>query len=436
MSEARTRTTAAGMVGAVADDFTGATDVAVAFRRAGLTTLVAFGLPPSRAALPQADAVVIGLKTRTAPVSEAVGRSVAAARWLRDRGADQVYFKYCSTFDSTPEGNIGPVADALADELGAALTVVTPSSPEHLRTQYMGHLFVDAVLLSESHMRHHPLTPMRDARVAALLGAQTARPVTLVRHPTVRAGLDAVAGELDAARDAGVRYAVVDAVSDEDLTTIGSACLEHPLVTGAAGLAGGLGRARAARGGTVAAGPGPVDPVGPAPSVVLAGSCSARTLEQVAVMKAQGFACHQLDAVATPDPEGLAAAALRFYDAQPAGRAPLIYSSLPPEELRRCQDVLGAERSAAILEGAMARIAAGLVARGVRRLVVAGGETSGAVVTALSVEGGLIGAEVAPGVPWIYTTGDAPLALLLKSGNFGDPGLLVRAVTQTAAAPA
>ncbi|MFK0005364.1 3-oxo-tetronate kinase [Paenarthrobacter sp. NPDC090522] len=413
------------MIGVIADDVTGGTDVAVAFRRAGLATIILFGHPDDGAVLPYHDAVVIALKTRTLPVDDAVAQSLRAAAWLKAHGATQLYFKYCSTFDSKPEGNIGQVADALADLQKSRLTVVVPASPEHRRTQYMGNLFVAEQPLAESPMSHHPLTPMTDSNVVRLLSAQTERPVELVTHKTVRAGADAIRKHLDQLTSRGVRYAVTDAITATDLQAIGDACRDDVLVTGAAGLAGGLGRAltgtrarRQSQG---------EDPVGAGRAAALAGSCSARTREQVAYMREHGPAFF-LDALTTPSAEQLAAAALDWYDGLPADARPLIYSSLEPDALRRTQQTLGTERSATILETATGLIAKGLVERGVRRIVTAGGETSGAVVQALGVQGGTIGAELAPGVPWIYTTGETPIALLLKSGNFGTPELLVQAV--------
>ncbi|SCL18701.1 Uncharacterized conserved protein YgbK, DUF1537 family [Micromonospora pallida] len=417
------------MIGAIADDFTGGTDVAVAFRRAGLRTIVLFGPPVGDEPLPAHDAIVVALKTRTIDPDEAVRQSLQVAAWLRAHCAEQIYFKYCSTFDSRPGGNIGPVADALADYLGAGRAVVVPSSPEHDRTQYLGHLFVGRQLLSDSPMRHHPLTPMTDSFIPGVLGAQTTQRITLIDHREVRHGRERLRALFDQAEAEGYRYLVVDSVSAEDLAEIGAAATNDVLVTGAAGLAGGIGAARFAR---LAPGRSPTerldaDPVGDVPGAVLAGSCSARTREQVAYMRARHDA-YFLDALRTPDSEALAAAALNWYDHHRAGPAPLVYSSLAPTELLTVQDALGVDRASTLLEAAMGRIAQGLVERGVRRLVVAGGETSGAVVTALGVRSGIIGDEAAPGAPWIYTTDTTPLALLLKSGNFGDVALLSRAV--------
>lgn len=415
------------MIGAVADDFTGATDAAVAFRRAGLRTVVLFGQPSESVRTDGADVVVVGLKTRTIEPSKAVAQSLAAVDWLERHGARRFYFKYCSTFDSRPRGNIGPVADAMAERLGADVVPMVPASPEHGRTQYLGYLFVGDVLLSDSPMRHHPLTPMTDSVIPRVLQQQTAQAVALVRHDQVRRGGSAVVDELDRMRDRGVRYAVIDAVETDDLATIGTAVADRILIGGGAGLAGGVAAALVSnsRGANDAA---PEISLSSAPAAALAGSCSARTLEQVGLMRASHVS-YFLDAIAVPDPVELARQALGWYDTEQPDGAPLIYSSVPPEQLARVQAALGPGTASRILEDAAGLIARGLVERGVRRLVVAGGETSGAVVSALGVSGGEIGAEAAPGVPWIHST-EPELALLLKSGNFGEPDLLVRAVTE------
>ncbi|TDD07455.1 3-oxo-tetronate kinase [Nonomuraea diastatica] len=405
------------MIGAIADDFTGATDVAVALRRRGIRTVLFFGLPPAAAEPPEHDAVVIALKTRTAARTDAVAQSLAALGWLRSRGVRQVYVKYCSTFDSTAEGNIGPVLDALADAMDVPVVAMTPSSPEHGRTQDNGYLFVGDVPLGESHMRHHPLTPMTDSYLPRLLEGQSAHRAGVVTLAQVRAG--AIGRRLAELRAEGVRYALVDAVDDADLLTAGRALADAPLVAGAAGLAGGLAAAHARSGHDHAPAPAPQGA-----AAVLAGSCSARTLEQVAAMIEAGRPAYRLDALADQDPESLARDALAWYDTLDVeAGAPLVYASADPAALRRVQGIVGAERSAAILESAIGRVAQGLVERGVTRVISAGGETSGAVVSALGVPGGMIGAEAARGVPWIHTA--SGLTLLLKSGNFGEPGLLV-----------
>ncbi|WP_104046128.1 3-oxo-tetronate kinase [Arthrobacter sp. ZGTC412] len=422
------------MIGVIADDFTGGTDVAVAFRRKGLRVLIQFGVPNAVTVTNNVDVVVVALKTRTVPVQDAVEQSLTTARKLLAAGAQQLFFKFCSTFDSTRAGNIGPVNDALAALTGSKLAVVVPSSPEHGRTQYNGHLFVHSQLLADSPMRHHPLTPMADSRVPELLRIQTAGKVSLVPLPDVQSGTKTLAAALERLQESGTAYAVVDAVSSSDLATIGRAVVDHSFVSGAAGLAGGLATAVAERN-ALAKKPSSLNESEPeGPAVALAGSCSARTLEQIGAMQSEGHPSYQLDAVAVPNPVLLAEAALAWYDHQQDSTPPLIYSSLPPEKLRESQQMLGVSVSASILEAAMGLIARGLVARGVRKVVVAGGETSGSVVTALEVEGGIIGSEAAPGVPWIHTSNGIPITLLLKSGNFGDVDFLVRAVRPPVAA--
>ncbi|MGM0931116.1 MAG: 3-oxo-tetronate kinase [Actinomycetota bacterium] len=417
------------LIGAIADDFTGATDVAVAFSKAGLRTVIYFGLPGSAVELPPSDAVVIALKSRTIEPSEATRQSLAAASWLTAHGAPRLFFKYCSTFDSTAAGNIGPVADALADFIDAPLTVVVPGSPVHQRRQFMGQLYVGQQLLHESPMKDHPLTPMTDSYIPRVLSSQTKRQVGLVDHRTVSRGAAVIAAGLEESRHRGDRYAVVDAIQDTDLDAIGAAVAEDPLITGAAGIARGVAAALARRPDRAgASGLQEVAPPEAGRSVVLAGSCSARTLEQIAAME-RHYPSHRLDALGNADPQALAEDALAWFDAlPPSSEGALIYSSLPPAELRAVQAALGTERASAILEEAAARIAEGLVRRDVQRLVVAGGETSGAVVSALDVPGGMIGPEADPGVPWIYPSSYPRCALLLKSGNFGDPDLFLRAV--------
>lgn len=416
------------MIGIIADDMTGGTDAAVAFHRQGLRTGVHFGVPPIGAVDPALDAVVIALKTRTTPAADAVAQSLDAAERLREAGASGLYFKYCSTFDSTAEGNIGPVLDALAELTGADAVVTTPSSPEHGRSTYQGRLFVHDRPLDESPMRDHPLTPMRDSSLVRLMDAQTGGGAAVVPHRIVRAGAEAVAAGIAEAR-AEHRYLFPDAVTEDDLLVIARAVADEPLTGGAAGLAGALARILAERRGPRDAAPGH-RPGGTA--AVLAGSCSQRTLEQVELMRRAGRPSHRLDALATPNAKVLAEDALAWYDALDRGEAPLVYSSLPPEELAAVQKALGTDRSAEILEAATARVAQGLRERGVTRFVCAGGETSGAIVAALGVGGGLIGAEAARGVPWIRTS--EGLDLLLKSGNFGEPDLLLTA-SETEARP-
>ncbi|KNY05945.1 3-oxo-tetronate kinase [Microbacterium sp. GCS4] len=415
------------MIGIIADDVTGGTDVAVACRRQGLRTGIVFGAPSPGAIDTSWDVAVVALKTRTIPAADAVAQSLSAAEALRAAGATQLYLKYCSTFDSTAEGNIGPVLDALAALVGAERVVTTPSSPEHGRTVDSGQLLVHGTPLAESPMRDHPLTPMRDSDLVRLLDGQLPAPASAtVALDVVRRGPDALRGALSALAP-DVRYVLPDAVTDDDLVMIARSAASDPLWGGAAGFAGALARVVAEqRGGDVASS---APPTATGRAVVLAGSCSQRTLEQIDAMLDAGRPAFRLDALREQDPERLAAEALAWYDALDSGAgpdsAPLVYASLPPAQLHEVQKRLGVAESAAILETALSRVAQGLRERGVRRFVTAGGETSGAVVAALGVAAGEIGAEAARGVPWIHSSDG--IRLLLKSGNFGEVDLLVTA---------
>ena len=406
-------------IGCIADDFTGGSDVAAALRRSGLSVALLFDVPDTATPVPDVDAVVIALKTRTVPAAEAVQTSLAALAWLQDHDVDRVYFKYCSTFDSTDDGNIGPVADALLDALGETTTIVCPASPEHGRTMYLGHLFVGDRLLSESSMRHHPLTPMTDPDIVRVLSRQTDGEVASVPLPVYAQGPAAVTVAIKEHVAAGVRHVVTDAVTDDDLRTVAEGADGIRLLTGGAGLAGALGSVIARTAG--AATPASDLPAGPA--VVLAGSCSAATLAQVA-RAAEVMPSYRLDPAATPNPGDMLKVVTDWLTAHEGEDAVLIYSSAGPEDRERARAAMGPDTSEH-LELTLGNLARTAVDHGVRRVVVAGGETSGAVVQALGVRSVVIDHEADRGVPWCLT-GDG-VALLLKSGNFGTEDLLVRA---------
>ncbi|MEI8178162.1 3-oxo-tetronate kinase [Aestuariivirga sp.] len=414
------------ILGCIADDFTGATDLANTLTRRGMHTVQTIGIP--KGAAPQADAVVVALKSRTIPVADAVTQSVAACRWLKANGARQIFFKYCSTFDSTDAGNIGPVADALLDELGSGFTIACPAFPENGRTIYLGHLFVGGDLLSDSSMKNHPLTPMRDANLVRVLGRQSKHKVGLVPYRTVKQGAPAIAEAYAALQAEGIRHAIVDALEDRDLEHIGAASSALPLITGGSGVAVGLPQNyRTARLIPKREGASPLDKVG-GPGVVLSGSCSAATLGQVERFAAK----HPSQAI---DPQGLASdpektvAALLAWATEQLKKGPaLIYASAPPEKVAAVQAAFGREKAGAMIEHAIARLASALAAERVRRFVIAGGETSGAVVSALKVEALEIGPQIAPGVPACLSYGNPRYALALKSGNFGGPDFFVEAL--------
>lgn len=419
------------ILGVIADDFTGATDVASMLVRAGLRTVQTIGvpqdgIPPEVAA---ADAVVVALKSRTTPAAEAVADSLAALRWLQAAGARQFYFKVCSTFDSTPDGNIGPVADALMQALGTAQTLVCPAFPENGRTVFRGHLFVGDELLSDSGMRHHPLTPMTDSNLVRWLQRQSPRRVGLLRHDVVARGAAAVSGRLAALQAEGVAHVVADAVDNDALRTLAEGAAHLPLWVAGSGLALGLPAVLAARGWvTLDAHAADLDaPTGR--GAVLAGSCSTATQAQVAQWIAAGRPALRIDPLAIARGEPVAAQALDWARAQ-AG-APLVYATADAATLAQTQAALGVAEAGALVEVTLATIARGLVEAGTQRLVVAGGETSGAVVQALGVHTLRIGAAICPGVPWtqaVRAAGQAPLQLALKSGNFGGPAFFTDAL--------
>jgi uncharacterized protein YgbK (DUF1537 family) len=418
------------ILGCIADDFTGATDLANNLVRGGMRAVQTIGVP--RAPLDEeVDAVVIALKSRTIAAREAVAQSLDALAWLREQGARQIYFKYCSTFDSTPRGNIGPVAEALMEALGTDFTIACPAFPENGRTVFKGYLFVGDVPLDESGMRDHPLTPMTDANLVRVLQAQVRRKVGLIDYSVVARGEEAIARRIGELRAAGVGIAIVDAVSDADLRRLGLAVKDMPLVTAGSGVAIGL----PANWGIA---PTPRAAELPPPTgrqAIVSGSCSSATLGQVAAFIDAGGAAFRVDPAASADAARLADDALAWAETRLAAGPVLVYSSAAPESVRALQAKLGVDAAGALLEQALAAVARGLAERGVRQLVVAGGETSGAVVQALGVTQLRIGPQIDPGVPWCAAPARAAggtLHLALKSGNFGARDFFTRAFERLA----
>jgi len=410
-------------LGAVADDFTGATDLAGMLAEGGARTMLVLGVPAADDAPPDAEAVVVALKTRTIPAQDAVAQSLAAWRWLAESGARQAYFKYCSTFDSTDQGNIGPVAEALWRATGEGPAVFVPSFPENGRTVYRGHLFVFDQLLSDSGMRNHPLTPMTDANLVRVLSRQTGLGVGMIRYDTVAEGADAVRTEAERLAAAGTPFIVVDTLSNHDLLAIGAACRDFALVTGGSGLA--LGVAPHIRSGDPKV--ATALPAVGGRIVCLSGSCSEATNAQVRRF-ATAHPVRKLDPVALAEgretAETAAAWALSKLEEGPC----LVSATAPPDEVKAAQARLGADHAAAVVEDALATVAKILRRSGVRRFVVAGGETSGAVATALGISRLAVGGQVAPGVPWCATLEAEPVAVALKSGNFGGESFFERAI--------
>ncbi|NSY19373.1 3-oxo-tetronate kinase [Neorhizobium sp. AL 9.2.2] len=414
------------LLGAIADDLTGATDLALMLSREGMRTIQTVGVPPADFDLSDVDAVVVALKSRTNPAEMAIAMSLEALRWLKTAGARQIIFKYCSTFDSTPKGNIGPVTDALARELGTDLTIVCPAFPANRRTIYKGHLFVADQLLSDSPMRHHPLTPMTDSSLVRLMAAQSKLQVGLVSHENVAKGAESVRAAFEEARRRGDGVVVIDAITDQDLRVIGEAVAEFPLITGGSGIAIGLPenfrRAGLLQRDITAGQFEPPD----GRAAILAGSCSEATRGQIKAAIEAGMSTLKLDPVDIAQGRMDVDEAIRWALAQEG--VPLIYSSADPKDVLAAQDSLGQEKAGEIVEQFLAKTAIGLRENGVRRLIVAGGETSGAVVGALAPSALFIGREIDPGVPWTLTMGDgAPMALALKSGNFGTADFFLKA---------
>lgn len=410
-------------LGCVADDYTGASDLANTLTRAGLRTVQTIGVPADDLALPEVDAVVVSLKSRSIEASLAVTRSRAAETWLRGRGASHILFKICSTFDSTDAGNIGPVMDALRADSRDSIVLVTPAFPETGRTVYQGNLFVGAVPLNESPLKDHPLNPMHDSNLVRVLARQSRTKVGLVDLATLARGAEAVRAKLADLAGSGVGAAIVDAVFDRDLETIGQVALDHRLSVGASGIGLGLARALVAarKAGSAAENATSKATIG-GPAACLAGSCSQATLRQIA-------SAEKVMPVLHLDPERVIAGKDEAQRAlawtrERLGKGPvLIASSSTPDQVAALQSRHGRDTAGHAIEQAMADIAEGLVQSGVHRLVVAGGETSGAVVDRLGIPGFLVGAEIAAGVPVLRAVGASTgeMVLALKSGNFGGP---------------
>ncbi len=416
-------------LGCIADDFTGATDLANNLVRAGMRVVQAMGVP-GEALDVDADAVVVALKSRTVAPADAVAESLAALHWLQAQGAEQIYFKYCSTFDSTAKGNIGPVAEALMDALGTDFTIATPAFPDNGRTVFKGHLFVGEGLLNESGMQNHPLTPMTDPNLVRVLQAQCQRKVGLIDHKVVAQGAAAVTARIAALRAEGVGLAVVDAVTNEDLVRMGPALKALPLLTAGSGVAIGL----PANWGLAPSSQASALPPATGLQAVVSGSCSLATNRQVLAFIQSGRPAMAVDPLRIAAGIDVAAEALAWAQPLLADGPVLVYSSADSNAVKSVQGRLGVEEAGAMVERTIAAIARGLVALGVRQLVVAGGETSGACVQALGITQMKIGPQIDPGVPWCHAAskiaGTEGLHITLKSGNFGTDDFFTKAFNQ------
>lgn len=421
------------LLGCIADDFTGATDLANNLVRAGMRVVQTIGLPD--APIPDdCNAVVIALKSRTIAPEQAVKQSLAALQWLKEQHVQQVYFKYCSTFDSwyTGEvrGNIGPVTEALMQAMGCDFTIATPAFPDNQRTVFKGHLFVGDQLLSDSGMKNHPLTPMTDANLVHVLQAQCQRQVGLIDYRCVAKGVHAIADRITELKSQGIGIAVVDALSNDDLLRLGPALADMPLVTAGSGVAIGL----PSNWGIQPAADSAKLPAARGQQAIISGSCSLATQGQVAHFVAQGGAAYQLDPLAWPSdtpPADIATQVVNWATAHMASSTVLVYSTADAEQVKSVQAQRGTQHAGEHTEQVLALVAQGLVQHGVSQLVVAGGETSGACVQALGISQLTIGAQIDPGVPWCYAPSRfAPsggLHITLKSGNFGSADFFTKA---------
>lgn len=413
------------LLGVIADDFTGATDIANTLVKQGMRVTQVIGVPDETTQFGDAEAVIVALKSRTEAVDKAIADSLAALRWLQVRGAQQFFFKYCSTFDSTTAGNIGPVTDALMQALESDFAFLCPAFPTNNRTVYKGHLFVGDLLLSESPMKDHPLTPMRDANLMRLMDAQSVNRSGLIPLQQVRLGFKAITTAVEELKSQGYSYGVIDAVSDDDLMAIGLAAAGHKLITGGSGVALGL-PANFRDQGKSTTTKAAILPSMTGRELALAGSCSEATRKQIARVL-ELWPHRKIDVDAIAEGEDVTAALVDWAAAQDDNSPILIYASSDPDEVARIQRRHGVDAAGAMVENTMAELARRLVADGFNRLVVAGGETSGAVVSGLGIKALRIGSEIDPGVPWTEVLGQPGIALALKSGNFGGEDFFTKA---------
>ncbi|MDH2436446.1 four-carbon acid sugar kinase family protein [Pokkaliibacter sp. MBI-7] len=418
-------------LGVIADDFTGATDIAGFLVQNGVSTVQLSGIPDAPVTV-DAQAIVISLKIRSCPATQAVDTALQAHEWLHKAGCNRFYFKYCSTFDSTAAGNIGPVTDALLDACQQPLAIICPSLPVNGRTVYQGHLFVFDQLLSESGMRHHPVTPMTDSHLGRVIEAQARGQAGLVSYDVIRHGSAVIAERLQELTEQGKRYAVMDTLQEQHLLDIAAAVIDQPLVTGGSGLAIGLARLMAAEDAAQNHAAEAEGRPAPSPSLILSGSCSEMTNRQV--NHYLPLAAHRMIDIQRCLEDGPAyllelqqwstEQALQAY--QQGQPAPLLYATATPDQVSATQQAYGAERASQAIETLFGQLAVGVYQQGVRNFIIAGGETSSSVTQALAVNAFHIGPQIAPGVPWVRAT-DRPLSMALKSGNFGSESFFSRA---------
>ena len=422
-------------LGCIADDFTGATDLANNLVRAGMRVVQTIGVPTAPLDA-EVDAVVVALKSRTTAAAEAVAESLAALQWLQSQGSSQIYFKYCSTFDSTDQGNIGPVTEALMAALDTDFTIATPAFPDNGRTVFKGYLFAGDVLLSESGMQNHPLTPMTDANLVRVLQAQCMRKVGLIDYRTVAKGDQAIALRVQELKAQGVGIAIVDALSNDDLLRLAPALKNLPLVTAGSGVAIGL----PANWGITPSIQAVALPLPQGAKAIVSGSCSLATQQQVRSFMANGGPAWIVDPLQVAAGVDVVAQALAWAKPLLGNNPVLIYSSAEAQSVQVVQQQLGTGVAGELVERTLAAIAQGLVQEGVGQLVVAGGETSGACVQALGIAQMQIGPQIDPGVPWCFAKSSTAkgasfargLHITLKSGNFGTADFFSKAFSTLA----
>jgi uncharacterized protein YgbK (DUF1537 family) len=407
------------LLGCIGDDFTGSSDLAKTLSKQGMKTVQYTGVPYEPAA-EDVEAGVVALKSRSIDPDEAVRQSLLALAWLKEQGCEQIFFKYCSTFDSTSQGNIGPVIDALAQALEAHKVIVCPAFPGTGRSIYQGHLFVKDVLLNESGMQNHPLTPMTDPDIRRWLAKQTRNKVGHVAADSVLSGAQKIKDALQTQHDSGKRLIVVDALTDADLLEIGIAAEDLPLITGGSGVALGL-PANFSKKGKIAVKQASWHGES-GKCVVLSGSCSNATRAQVA-LHSETNPFFEIDASQVINGQLDASTVVQW--ALNTQGIPLIFSSADPDAVTKIQERFGREQSAAALEDFFAELARQFVQSGVTKILTAGVETSGAVVEGLKLSTLEIGPQIDPGVPALRA-GES-LVIALKSGNFGAPDYFVKA---------
>ena len=414
-------------LGCIADDFTGATDLANMLVKGGLKTIQLLGTPRKSDVVPSVDAVIIALKTRAIPVEEAIEQSLRALNWLKSAGAEKFFFKYCSTFDSTDDGNIGPVIDALMADLETPFTIACPAFPETERTIFKGHLFVGDKLLSDSPMRYHPLTPMTDSNLVSTLSRQTSQKVGLVQYTDILGGPSEIRKAFDQLRKEDVAIAITDVLNDEHLYFLGEAVKDFRLITGSSGIALGLPSQLKLRNNHKEKITAHKLPKVLGKELILSGSCSEMTLAQVNEFSKK-YRTLKLDPIELAESNSALDDAVDWV-IQAKGEMPiLVYASAPPDAVNEAQKRLGRDLASSTVENALAKIASAAVQNGFRRMVVAGGETAGAVVSNLGIKGIMIGEQIDPGVPTTVSIGNPSIGLVLKSGNFGSADFFEKAL--------